>query len=85
MLNEDKVRVNNERVVKKSQEIFINDVVDVINGLIDNDPERLRITRCEFLYIDDKMNARGKFGSKVKMTRNIEIENYKDARFESFV
>lgn len=85
MINEDKMRVNNERVIKKSQEIFIGDVVDVINGFIDNDPERLKVTRCEFFDIDDKMNARGKFGSKVKITKNLEIENYKDARFESFI
>ena len=79
------MRVNNERVVKKSQEVFIGDVVDVINGLVDNDPERLRVTRVEFIDIDDKMNARGKFGSKFKITRNLEIENYKDARFESLI
>lgn len=85
MLNEDKMRVNNERVTKKSQEVFINDVVDVISGLIDNNPERLRVTRCEFIDIDDKMNSRGKFGTKVKITKNIEVENYKDARFESFI
>lgn len=85
MISEDKFRVNNERVLKKSQEIFIGDVVDVINGFVDNDPERLRITRFEFLDIDDKMNARGKYGSKVKITRGLEVENYKDARYESLI
>ena len=39
----------------------------------------------EFLDIDDKMNARGKYASKVKITRGLEVENYKDARFESLI
>lgn len=79
------MRVNNERVLKKSQAIFIGDVVELISGFVDNDPERLRISRFEFLDIDDKMNARGKYGSKIKITRGLEVENYKNARFESLI
>lgn len=70
--------------MKKSLNVQVGDTIDMINGYVDNDPERLLITRCEFLEIEDKLNARGKILSKVRVTKHLEVENYKNARFEYF-
>lgn len=75
-INEGKVRINGQKVIKKSDTIFAGDAVDLIIGYANNDPDKLKITRYQFIDIDDKINARGKYGSKLEVSKGMVIDNY---------
>lgn len=76
------VRINGERVSKKSCEIREGDEIDLILG---NDLEtrsQLNIKRVNILKVDDKAASSGRIRISFRKTNNLKIDNYEGDPYE---
>jgi len=70
---ESRIRVNGEKVMKKSHTVEVGDEVDLIKGPSPNNPDFLIVSRVEVLSAkldDDELEI------KLKKFKSLLIENY---------
>ncbi|KAH9393993.1 hypothetical protein TYRP_021119 [Tyrophagus putrescentiae] len=72
----DLIRVNGERVAKKSYEVRVDDVIDYIKGLNGEDRSKLDITRVQILSVDDKAASSGRIRMSFRKTNGLTVDNY---------
>ena len=74
------VRVDGERVGKKSMEVVENNVIDLIKGFNIENREHLDIVRVKILKIDDKASS-GRINFVYQKTNSLTIVNYEKDPF----
>jgi len=74
-LYDSKIRINGEKVMKKSTQARIGDVIDVVRGPSPKNPDFIVVSRVTILSAVNEQN-----GFKIKYTRDksLVIENYED-------
>ena len=83
MFLEDRYRVDNERVSKKSQEIGEGQTIDLIAGRNKENENMLNIHRAIIREIPDKCNSKGRLTFKYRRYKSMVIDNYEDYPYES--
>ncbi|XP_063705660.1 mitochondrial transcription rescue factor 1 [Culicoides brevitarsis] len=74
---DSRIRVNGQKVDKKSARVDIGDEIDVIKGLSHQNPEHLVIQRVEILSAKPKEEQDGLI-VKLRRNKSLTIENYED-------
>lgn len=67
------IRVNGEKVMKKSHTLEVGDEVDLVKGLSSNNPDFLVVSRVEVISVEldgDELEV------KLKKFKNLLIDNY---------
>lgn len=82
---EDKIRVNGERVQKRSMDVGEGDVVDMINGRNRANSNLLDIRRFKLMSVPEFKTAKDRVKFKIRRWPSLTIENYKIHPFESLV
>ncbi|XP_043286983.1 mitochondrial transcription rescue factor 1 [Venturia canescens] len=74
-LYDSKIRVNGEKVLKKSQQICVGDIVDVVRGPSPKNPDFLVVSRITILSASSQEDS-----IRIKYTKDksLLIENYDD-------
>ncbi|OTF75805.1 hypothetical protein BLA29_007757 [Euroglyphus maynei] len=72
----DLIRVNGERVGKKSYEVREGDEIDMIRGFNLEQRDRLDVNRINILKFDDKAASGGRFRISFRKTNKLTIDNY---------
>ena len=75
---DSRIRINNERVTKKSVDVAQDDVVDIILGRNMENHDFLDVSRIEIKEIPDLATSRSRLNLKVRKYSNLTIENYED-------
>jgi len=82
MFYENRIRLNGERMSKKSKLVDEGDEVDVIREINQKNPNFLNVSRVEILKFledeDDDDSDKKYIVMKVKRTKSLVIENYED-------
>jgi len=76
------LRVNGERVAKKSTELVENDVVDYIKGLNAENTDLIDVTRVILKSIEDKMSTSGRIKVKLRKFLKLTIPNYQNEPYD---
>ncbi|KAJ8962465.1 hypothetical protein NQ317_011627 [Molorchus minor] len=71
---ESKVRLNGEKVPKKSAHVEEGDEIDVIKGTSINNPDFLTVARIEILSVVPKEES---ISVKLRRCKSLTVENYK--------
>ncbi|KAJ8966280.1 hypothetical protein NQ314_003632 [Rhamnusium bicolor] len=72
---ESKIRLNGEKVLKKSAHVQEGDEIDVIKGVNMNNPEFLTVARVEVL---SAIGQEESISVKLRRCKSLTVENYKD-------
>ncbi|XP_019870618.2 mitochondrial transcription rescue factor 1 [Aethina tumida] len=72
---ESKIRLNGQKVLKKSVTVKEGDEIDVIKGLSVNNPNFLTVARVEVLFAAEKDEN---ISLKIRRNKSLLIENYED-------
>lgn len=72
---ESKIRVNGERLLKKSAQIDVGDEIDVIRGASPNNPNFLTVARVEVLGAKER---EGSVKVKLRRCKSLTVENYEE-------
>ncbi|XP_065155413.1 mitochondrial transcription rescue factor 1 [Atheta coriaria] len=72
---ESKIRLNGEKVLKKSESVGIGDEIDVIKGPSPTNPKLLSVARVDVLNITPKDDY---ISMKLRRCKSLLIENYND-------
>ncbi|CAH0554928.1 unnamed protein product [Brassicogethes aeneus] len=75
MFYESKIRLNGEKLLKKSVNIKDGDEIDVIKGVNMNNPKYLNVARIEVLGAAEKGEN---ISVKIRRNKSLLIENYND-------
>nr|CAH7767843.1 unnamed protein product [Callosobruchus chinensis] len=75
MFYESRVRLNGEKVLKKSVPVQEDDEIDVIKGFSVSNPEHLMVARVEVLSVK-AVPKEEKISVKLRRCKNLVIENY---------
>ena len=70
------IRVNGQRVSKKSTEVSEDDEIDLIKGLNEENTDLLDVARVVIKKIEDKMSSKDRIQAKLRIFRSLTIENY---------
>ncbi|XP_023021387.1 mitochondrial transcription rescue factor 1 [Leptinotarsa decemlineata] len=73
MFYESKVRLNGEKVPKKSAPVAEGDEIDIIKGINISNPSFLTIARLEVLSVKAKEDS---IGIKMRICKSLTVENY---------
>jgi len=76
------LRVNGERVAKKSAELVENDVVEYIRGLNADNTDLIDITRVVVKSIEDKMSTSGRIKIKLRKFLKLTVPNYPNEPYD---
>ncbi|KAI2802450.1 hypothetical protein BLOT_009904 [Blomia tropicalis] len=79
------IRVNGERVAKKSYEVKMDDEIDYIKGFNIENREMLDINRAKILKVDDKAASSGRIRLSIRKTNKLVIANYERDPYESTI
>lgn len=85
MFLEDRFRIDNERIGKKSVEIKEEQQIDLIAGKHRTNKNMLVVHRAVITEIPDKLNNKGRIVFKYRRYKPMEIENYEDYPYEGSV
>lgn len=72
---ESKIRVNGQKIMKKSELANEGDEIDVIKGPVLNNPNLLTVARVEVLKVTPKSET---IAIKVRRNKNLMIDKYED-------
>jgi len=78
------IRVNGQRVAKKSVELVEGDEVDLIKGFNKDNQDMLDISRVVIKSIEDKMSSKDRVPVKLRRFRSLTIENYANDPYDGF-
>ena len=78
------IRVNGERVSKKSTELTEGDEVDLIIGLNQDNQDLIDVSRVVIKKIEDKLSHKDRVRAKLRRFRNLTIENYANDPYDGF-
>ncbi|XP_054164045.1 mitochondrial transcription rescue factor 1-like [Oppia nitens] len=70
------IRVNSERVAKKSYELTEGDELDLIRGFNSENQDLLDVSRIRIQKIEDKLSHKDRINVKLRRFRILSIENY---------
>jgi hypothetical protein len=73
---ESKIRVNGQKLMKKSDSVNEGDEIDIIKGVSVSNPNFLTVARVEILGITDKHEV---ITLKIRRSKSLTIENYDNA------
>ncbi|CAH1375778.1 unnamed protein product [Tenebrio molitor] len=73
---ESKIRVNGQKLMKKSDSVNEGDEIDIIKGVSVSNPDFLTVARVEILGITDKHEV---ITLKIRRSKSLTIENYDNA------
>lgn len=76
------MRINGERVSKKSCEVREGDEIDLIIGNNIEARSKLNIKQVSILKVDDKAASSGRIRISFRKTNNLVIGNYEDDPYE---
>lgn len=77
---ESRIRVNGEKILKKSAQLDVGDEVDVIRSLSPMNPEFLLVSRIEILSVKA---GEEHIAVKLRRFKSLTVENYRDPWKES--
>lgn len=77
MFYESKIRVNGQKIDKKSARVDAGDEIDVIKGQSQMNPDHLVIQRVEILGVKPKDDGEGLIVS-LRRHKSLTVENYED-------
>ncbi|KAM3966949.1 mitochondrial transcription rescue factor 1 [Aphomia sociella] len=77
---ESKIRVNGNKILKKSAPVRIGDEIDVIKMVSPNNPEHLYVARVEILNVAAKEDS---ISITARRYKNLLIENYDDDPYKA--
>uniref|UniRef100_A0A023G4F2 Putative conserved secreted protein n=1 Tax=Amblyomma triste TaxID=251400 RepID=A0A023G4F2_AMBTT len=73
------IRLNGQKVVKKSAQVSVGDDVDYVLGFTANNPNLMEVNRVTLLSTDhDRVTDRGRFQVRLRCQRRLVIEKYDD-------
>lgn len=72
---ESKIRVNGQKIFKKSAQVNVGDEIDVIKGTNPNNPNFLTVARVEILSATNKGET---INVKLRRCKTLTIDNYED-------
>lgn len=78
MFYDGRLRVNGERISKKSELLKEGDEIDAILGLNVENSEMLDVVRCQILKVDDKASSTGRAKVMLRKHGKMVINNYSD-------
>jgi len=78
MFFDHRIRVNGERLGKKSDSISLEDQVDLIRGINPDNPDFLDIFRFEVIDIPDISSSTGRVKVKVRVFQKLTVEQYRE-------
>lgn len=73
---EDKIRLNGQKILKKSEAAQEGDEIDVIKAVNTNNPELLTVARVEILSIKPKEEG---FSIAVRRCKSLLVDNYENS------
>lgn len=76
------IRVNGERVAKKSYEVRKGDQIDLIRGFNMQNNNQLDINRIDIVNLDDKAASSGRYRITYRKTNKLTIDNYKEEPYD---
>jgi hypothetical protein len=82
MYLEDKYRLDNERIGKKSVEITEGQQIDLIAGKQRTNEKMLIVHRATILEVADKLDSKGRIHFKFRRFKPLVIDNYEDYPYE---
>uniref|UniRef100_A0A336KKN8 CSON012809 protein n=1 Tax=Culicoides sonorensis TaxID=179676 RepID=A0A336KKN8_CULSO len=75
---ESKIRVNGQKVDKKSGRIDVGDEIDVVKGVSQMNPDHLIVQRVEIINVKPKDGDDGGLVVSLRRHKSLIIENYED-------
>lgn len=78
---ESKIRVNGNKVPKKSAQVEVGDEIDVIKGVSQMNPDHLIVQRVEVLSARPKEDADG-FTVRLQRIKSLTIDNYEESPYK---
>lgn len=78
---ESKIRVNGEKLMKKSSPVAVGDEIDVIKGVSQMNPEHLVVQRVEVLSAVPKEDSDG-LSVQLRRQKSLIIENYETSPYK---
>lgn len=82
MYLEDRYRLDNERIGKKSVEITEGQQLDLIAGKQRTDDKMIIVHRATILEVADKLDNKGRVHFKFRRFKPMVIENYEDYPYD---
>ncbi|XP_074593145.1 uncharacterized protein LOC141848917 [Brevipalpus obovatus] len=82
---EDRIRVNGERVTKKSTTLMEKDVIDLVLGRNKDNPEHLDVIRADLFSVPDVRTSKDRCRFKVRRYHRLTIPNYIEHPYESML
>ncbi|CAN7993894.1 unnamed protein product [Ixodes hexagonus] len=73
------IRLNGNKVTKKSSQVEVGDELDLIVGLKQDNPNLMEVHRVTLLQVhNDQITDKGRFKVKLRRQKNLTIEKYPD-------
>lgn len=73
------IRVNGNKVTKKSAQVEVGDELDYVLGFVAENPKLMNVHRVTLLEVyDDRVTDKGRFQVKLRRQKNLVIEKYPD-------